>query len=73
MTNIEKAAEMIKYQDWYYEFVESGYAEARARAYASMRAYVKFMNSCPQEEATILRQMWMDAYNHAVKTMATYF
>lgn len=67
MTNIEKAAEMIQRQDWYYEYVDSGYAAARARAYASMRAYVKFMNSCPQEEAIILRQMWMDAYNNAFK------
>ena len=66
MTNIEIGTQMIEQQDWYYDFVEVGWSAARAAAYNSMRAFVNFLNTkCNKDEATTLRDMWMDAYKSA--------
>lgn len=63
--NIEIGKKMIEQQDWYYDFVDYGWAAAKEAARASMRAFVKFMNTCPKDEADTLREMWMTAYNEA--------
>ena len=70
-TNIEIGKEMINNQDWYYDVVDYGWAAAKEAARASMRAFVNFLNTkCNKEEASILRDMWMDAYNSASASKA---
>ena len=63
--NIEIGKKMIDAQDWYYDYVDYGWAAAKEAARASMRAFVKFMNTCPKDEANTLREMWMTAYKEA--------
>jgi hypothetical protein len=63
--NITIGKQMIQHQDWYYMMVDYGYTAAKEAARASMRAFVKFMNTCSVEEAATLKDMWMDAYNNA--------